>query len=152
MKLTEHFSLTEMTKSQTGERKGIDNVPTADETENLKELCENVLEKIRAHFGKPITINSGFRGQKLNKAIGGAKNSSHLHGEAADIEIAGVDNLILTHWIADNLQFDQLISEFYSSGDPQSGWVHVSWSRKKNRNQKLTINKSGTKSGIPSIN
>jgi zinc D-Ala-D-Ala carboxypeptidase len=151
MKLSEHFSITEMTKSQTGERKGIDNTPTDEQVENLKALCANVLEKIRAHFGKPITVNSGFRGAKLNKAIGGAKNSSHLHGEAADIEIAGVDNLQLVYWIANNLEFDQLISEFYNPGDPQSGWVHVSWSRNKNRNQKLTINKSGTKSGLPTI-
>jgi hypothetical protein len=71
MKLSEHFSITEMTKSQTGERKGIDNTPTDEEVENLKALCVNVLEKIRAHFGKPITVNSGFRGAKLNKAIGG---------------------------------------------------------------------------------
>ena len=71
MKLTEHFSLEEMIKSQTGARKGIDNTPPPEVIESLKALCENVLEKIRIHFGRPVTVNSGYRGPKLNKAIGG---------------------------------------------------------------------------------
>lgn len=139
MKLTQHFTLEEMTKSQTGSRKGIDNTAGPEVVENLKQLCENVLEKIRAHFTKPLTINSGYRGPKLNKAIGGAKTSQHLTGQAADIEIAGVDNLTLFSWIRDNLEFDQLILEYYKIGVADSGWVHVSWNSSRNKKQVLTI-------------
>ena len=139
MKLTQHFTLEEMTKSQTGSRKGIDNTASPEVVENLKQLCENVLEKIRAHFVKPLTINSGYRGPALNKAIGGAKTSQHLTGQAADIEIAGIDNKTLFNWIKDNLQFDQLILEYYKEDVPGSGWVHVSWNSLRNRKHVLTI-------------
>jgi zinc D-Ala-D-Ala carboxypeptidase len=139
MKLTQHFTLEEMTKSQTASRKGIDNTAPPEVVENLKALCENVLEKIRIHFGKPLSINSGYRGPKLNKAIGGAKNSQHMTGQAADIEMVGMDNKILFCWIKDNLEFDQLILEYYKPGIPDSGWVHVSWNSNGNRKQVLTI-------------
>jgi len=139
MKLTQHFTLEEMTKSQTGARKGIDNTPGPEVIENLKHLCENVLEKIRANFARPITINSGYRGPALNKAIGGAKNSQHLTGQAADIEIVGIDNRTLFNWIKDNMEFDQLILEYYKEGVPESGWVHVSWNSLRNRKHVLTI-------------
>lgn len=148
MNLSEHFTLEEMTKSQTGSRKNIANDPSPTEIDNLSELCDHVLEKIRAHFKKPVTVNSGFRGKVLNKAIGGARNSSHLRGEAADIEIAGSDNFEVAKWIEKNLEFDQLILEYYIPGKPTSGWVHVSWSQKKNRKEVLTINKSGTHIGL----
>lgn len=148
MKLSQHFSLTELTKSQTGERKGIDNTPGDREIQNLKDLCENVLEKIRINFGKPVVVNSGYRGPKLNKAIGGSKTSQHMTGQAADIEIPGMDNKMLFCWIKDNLNFDQLILEFYVNGVPDSGWVHVSWNSSGNRGQVLTIDKSGTRSGL----
>jgi hypothetical protein len=128
-----------MTKSQTGSRKGIDNTPGQKEIENLKQLCENVLEKIRIHFGRPLNVNSGYRGPALNKAIGGAKNSQHMTGQAADIEIAGMDNKILFCWIKDNMEFDQLILEYYKEGIPDSGWVHVSWNSQGNRKQVLRI-------------
>jgi len=139
MKLTQHFSLEEMTKSQTASRKGIDNTAPPEVVENLKALCENVLEKIRINFGKPLSINSGYRGPKLNKAIGGAKNSQHMTGQAVDIEMVGMDNKILFCWIKDNLEFDQLILEYYKPGIPDSGWVHVSWNSNGNRKQVLTI-------------
>lgn len=152
MKLSTHFSLEEMIKSQTAIRKNIDNTPNAKQIENLKNLCEMILEKIRAHFDKSVTINSGFRSKKLNTATGGSKSSQHMTGQAADIEISGIDNLILTHWIADNLEFDQLISEFYVPGITDSGWVHVSWNSSGNRKQRITINKSGTATGLPAKN
>ena len=139
MKSSEHFSLEEMTKSQTGARKGIDNTPPPEVVENLKLLCENVLEKVRIHFGRPVIVNSGYRGPKLNKAIGGVKNSQHLTGQAADIEVPGVDNSVLFCWIRDNLVFDQVILEFHKKGVPDSGWVHVSWNTKGNRKQAITI-------------
>ena len=140
MKLSQHFSLEEMTKSQTAVRKKIDNTAPPEVVENLKALCENVLEKIRLHFGRPIMVNSGYRGPKLNKAIGGAKTSQHMTGQAADIEIPGISNKILFCWIRDNLNFDQLILEFHKEGVPDSGWVHVSWNSNGNRKQVLTIN------------
>jgi zinc D-Ala-D-Ala carboxypeptidase len=139
MKLSQHFTLEEMTKSQTGSRKAIENIPGEKEIESLKLLCENVLEKVRVHFGRPVTVNSGYRGPKLNKAIGGAKNSQHMTGQAADIEIAGMSNKVLFCWIRDNLDFDQLILEFHKEGVPDSGWVHVSWNSQGNRKQVLTI-------------
>lgn len=139
MQLSQHFTLEEMTKSQTGSRKGIDNTPSQEVIENLKQLCEHVLEYIRVRFGKPITVNSGYRGAALNKAIGGAKNSQHMTGQAADIEIVGVDNKVLFNWIKDNMEFDQLILEYYKEGTPDSGWVHVSWNSQCNRKQVLTI-------------
>jgi uncharacterized protein YcbK (DUF882 family) len=139
MNLSQHFTLEEMTKSQTGLRKGIDNTPGQKEIDNLKQLCEHVLEYIRIRFGKPVTINSGYRSTKLNKAIGGAKNSQHMTGQAADIEIVGIDNKTLFSWIKDNMEFDQLILEYYKEGVPDSGWVHVSWNSNGNRKQVLTI-------------
>jgi len=149
MKLGKYFSLSEMVKSQTAIRKGIDNLPNDEQIEALIELVENVLDPVREHFGRPVTVNSGFRGKKLNKAIGGSKSSQHCKGEAADIEIPGVSNPEVAEWIKNNLDFDQLILEFHTSGIPDSGWVHVSWrSSKKNRKQVLTIDKTGTRKDL----
>lgn len=149
MKLSQHFSLSEMTKSQTGERKNIDNTPGEKEIDALRALCVNVLEKIRTHYGKPVTINSGFRCKKLNTAIGGSKTSQHTLGQAADIEIVGVSNLDLAKWVSNNMEFDQLILEFHNVNIPDSGWVHVSWNASGNRMQVLTIDKKGTRKGLP---
>ena len=82
MKLSKNFSLNEMTKSQTALRRGIDNEPTNDEIDNLRILCEYVLQPVREHFGKPVTINSGFRSKELNKAIGGSTTSDHCKFQA----------------------------------------------------------------------
>lgn len=149
MKLGKYFSLTEMTQSQAALRRGIDNTPNSSQIENLKSLVENVLDPLREHYGRPVMVNSGFRSGKLNRAIGGSKNSQHMKGEAADIEIPGVSNLELAKFIAANFEFDQLILEFHTPSIPDSGWVHVSWKRNsKNRKSILTINKTGTKQGI----
>ena len=93
MKLSNNFSLKEMTKSQTALRRGIDNEPGEEEQANLQQLCEQVLQKVREHFGKPVTVNSGYRSPELNKAIGGSTTSDHCKGMAADIEIPGVSNI-----------------------------------------------------------
>lgn len=139
MKLSKNFTLSEMTKSQTASRKKIDNTPGPEEIANLQALVEKVLQPIRDHYGRPVTVSSGFRSVKLNKAIGGSKTSQHCTGNAADIEIAGVPNLELAKFIEDNLEFDQLILECYNSKDPNSGWVHVSYVRPPNRKQSLTF-------------
>ena len=144
MKLTPHFTLDEMVKSQTALRLGLDNTPDTDEMESLLALCENVLEPVRVHWDKPVVVNSGFRSLPVNRAIGSRDSSQHAKGEAADIEIPGIDNLVLYYWIAEELDFDQLILEFYN-GEPSSGWVHVSYVGLENRNETLRIDKSGVK-------
>ena len=140
MKLSGHFSLAELTKSQTATRKGIDNKPTLDLIENLTELCTQVLEPTRRNFGKPMVISSGYRSEELCEAIGSSKNSQHAKGEAADFEMFGVDNKELAKYIKNNLVFDQLILEFYNPDDPTSGWVHCSYSKEENRKQSLLYN------------
>jgi len=145
MQLSKNFTLTEFTKSQTGARMGIDNTPHDEHLLNLKHLVENVVQKVRDHFGT-TTVNSGYRGPDLNKAVGGAATSQHCFGEAADIEVPGVPNATLAAWIRDNLEFDQLILEFYTPGIPDSGWVHVSLKRNgPQRKQCLTAVKEGGK-------
>lgn len=146
--LSKNFTLEEMTKSQTALRLGIPNQPTKVALENLKALCNKVLQPIRDHYRRSVMVNSGYRSPELNAAIGGSSNSQHCMGQAADIEIAGVDNATLAKWILANLEFDQLILEYYTPGVPDSGWVHVSYSTKKNRKQTLTISKSSTKQGL----
>lgn len=150
MKLSENFSLQELIKSQTALRKGINNKPASpDIVVNLQTLCEKVLQPVRDHFGKPVTVNSGYRCPKLNKAIGSSSKSQHTKGLAADIEIPGVSNKELAEYIESNLPFDQLILEFYNGVDPSSGWVHVSYiDDTNNRKQTLTINSNGTFPGL----
>lgn len=123
MTLTPHFTLAEMTRSATASRKGIRNVPGQAETAALKALCVNVLEPVRAHFGRPVIVTSGYRSPRLNVAVGGSASSQHCRGEAADFTVAGILNMAVCHWIRTNLKFDQLIYEF-----GESGWVHCSWS------------------------
>ena len=150
MKLTNNFSLQELLKSQTALRKGIDNKPADPSViTNLQVLCEKVLQPVRDHFGKPVVINSGYRSPKLNKAIGGSNKSQHTKGEAADIEIPGVDNLEIAKYIQDTLDFDQLILECYT-GDPSSGWVHVSYNNNgENRKDVLTYDRTnGYRKGL----
>lgn len=150
MRLSKNFTLSEMTKSQTAERKGIHNYPSLTEIDNLIKLSEKVLQPVRDHFKKPVTINSGFRCLELNRALGSKDSSQHTKGMAADIEIAGVPNKELAEWIRDNLEFDQLILEFYypEKNDPNSGWVHVSFNSENNRKQCLTINRHGVSVGF----
>ncbi len=137
MKLSENFELNELIKSQIAERKGISNNPSTDQINNLKDLCLNVLQPIRSHFNYPVIISSGYRSPELCVAIGSKPTSQHSEGKAADIEIASVDNKELAMWIRDNINFDQLILEFYKEEDPNSGWVHVSYNGDKNRKEFL---------------
>ncbi len=140
MQLSEHFNLKEFTKSETAIRKRIDNTPSVQHANNLKLVCEKILEPVRKHFGKPVRINSGYRGPALNAAVGGSSKSQHCNGEAVDFEIDGLPNPDLAKWVADNCEFDQIILEFYDPKEgPNSGWVHASVSASgNNRKQKLT--------------
>jgi zinc D-Ala-D-Ala carboxypeptidase len=126
MRLSENFTMAEFTKSQTAERKGIDNTPQGEHLEAAKALFENVVQKVRENFGVTV-INSGYRSPDLNEAVGGSSRSQHCKGEAADIECPGTPNADVANWIVDNLDFDQVILEFYTPGIPDSGWVHVSY-------------------------
>ena len=146
--LTEHFTLAEMIVSPTAKRLGIPNTPTAEHIENMRYCCEKILEPVRAKFG-PVTINSSYRAPLVNKAVGGSATSQHVNGQAIDFEVKGVDNKKVADWVADNLEFDQVILEFYAAGDKNSGWVHASIKKEGgNRKQRLIATKSkagGTK-------
>lgn len=137
MMLSKYFSLREMTKSQTAERKGIRNMPQGEHIENLSTLCENILDPVRENFGKAFTPSSGYRSPALCKEIGSSVKSQHAQGEAADFEVPTVSNYELAQWIVANLDFDQLILEYYNDDDPSSGWVHCSYKGSGNRNQVL---------------
>ena len=155
MQLTTNFSLHELTKSETALRMGFDNTPGPVETEYLKLLAENVLQPIRDHFQKGVKVNSGFRSLDVNAAAGGvkgAKPSDHTRGMAADIEIPGVANADLAQWIMDNLDYTQLILEFYTPGIPDSGWVHVSYDPENLKKQELTAMKvAGKTQYVPGL-
>ena len=138
MKLTENFSLNELTKSQTAERKGIDNTPSAEHQENLKSLCEMILQPIRDHFGQVVSVSSGYRSPELCVAIGSSTQSQHAKGQASDFEIFGISNKELADYIDQNLDYDQLILEYWKGEDePNSGWVHCSYTNGNNRKQYL---------------
>ena len=137
MQLSGHFSLSELTKSQTATRKGIDNTPSPEQVDNLTSLCIQVLEPTRRHFSKPMVITSGYRSADLCLAIGSNPNSQHAKGEAADFEMFGEDNKNLAKYIRSELIYDQLILEYWKENDPSSGWVHCSYNKDNNRKQSL---------------
>jgi zinc D-Ala-D-Ala carboxypeptidase len=153
VKLSRHFSLEEMTKSQAALRFGIDNLPSREEIDALANLCEKILEPIRENYGVPLTPSSAYRCAELNKRIGGSSSSQHCLGEAVDIEVPGVPNLVLAWWIRTHLDFDQLILEFYQESEPSMGWVHVSTvgpdSKRHNRHEVLTYDGKSYEGGIP---
>jgi len=127
-KVSEHLSLKEVTKSNTAQRRGIDNTPTVAHLVALKEVAENIFEPLRLYFGVPIGVSSGYRSKELNEAIGGSKRSQHSHGQALDLDAdiyRGITNADIFHRIKDHLDFDQLIWEFGTDEEPN--WVHVSY-------------------------
>ena len=136
MKLSAYFDLAEFTRSESAKREGLDNTPPSEHLENIKVLCEKVLEPIRLRFG-PINISSGYRGKMLNHFIGGSISSDHWVGRAADIDMddmgSGITNTEIFNYIKDNLDYDQLIWEFGTKDKPD--WVHVGYRGKDNRKQ-----------------
>jgi zinc D-Ala-D-Ala carboxypeptidase len=142
VQLSPHFSLVEMTFSQTAQRNLLNNTPDAAGIERLRRVCETILEPVRAHFGKPVHVNSGYRSPALNALIPGSSNTSqHTKCEAVDMEIEGVANGDIAIWIRDgglNMSFGQLILEFYTPGAPASGWVHCSLATPMIQNQVKT--------------
>jgi len=147
MKLSDNFSLTELCKSQTADRKGIDNNPDADAIACLRDLAVNILQPVRNHFLIPYTPSSGYRSVELCLAIGSSEKSQHAKGQAADFEVPNVSNMEVAQWIAYNLMFDQLILEYYSGGN--TGWIHCSYIDGNNRKEILTLDKKhGYRSGL----
>jgi hypothetical protein len=120
MKLTEHFTLAEFVNSDTAKRKRIDNTPSANAIKNIQALCQEVLEPARIEYGRAMIISSGYRSEQLNKAVGGAKNSQHMTGCAADIVCSDPEKLFE---IMRKGKFDQLLWEH--KGKTQ--WLHVSY-------------------------
>ena len=145
IRLSKNFALAEMVKSSTAERLRVDNSPSSIHLVNLTHLCINILQPVREQFGV-ITINSGYRSPALNAKVGGSKTSQHCNGQAADFESFSTPNPDLALWITKNLEFDQIILEFYDGKDPNSGWVHCSYNLMGNRKKILTALK--TKSGV----
>ena len=138
MKLSRNLRLAEMIRSESAKRLGISNQPTDEHIENMKLLAAKVFEPIRARFDTPIYISSGYRSEKLNRAIKGSLTSQHCTGEAMDIDMDGssvITNADVFNYIKDSLDFDQLIWEFGDDKNPD--WVHVSYKKEGNRKQVL---------------
>lgn len=140
MKLSRHFTFSEMTRSQTATRLGIRNHPSAEHVEALRHLCAEVLEPVREMVGRPVRISSGYRSAELSERIGSSPRSQHCRGEAADFEVPGISNLVLAHAIAESqIPYDQLILEFHDPLEgPASGWIHISAVRGQPRRMVLT--------------
>lgn len=138
--LSDNFTYQEFIDSQTADQLDIDNTPTIEHIENGKLVCQHILEPVRAYTGKGFSPNSFYRCMKLNNAVGGSNNSQHQYGQAVDFKIIGFDNYDLACWIRDNLEFDQLILEYYNGGS--TGWCHVSFDKNNNRMQCLTKQKN----------
>ena len=139
MKLSKNLSLSEVTKSNTAIKNGIDNTPTMEHMENLRAVAANIFQPMRDHFNIPIAITSGYRGEELNKIIGGSLTSQHCKGEALDIDAdvyKGITNAEIFNYIALSLDFDQLIWEFGDEDQPD--WIHVSYTESRpNRKEML---------------
>ena len=147
--MTPHFTLAELTASETAERHGIDNTPTPEHLENLQRLAE-FLETVKTALGgKPVMINSAYRGPAVNEKVGGSKSSQHMIGCAADLRIPGMNpDQVCRAIIAADLPFDQLIREFYDPAKAAGGWTHVSVTNTAGstpRKQALIIDKTGTR-------
>jgi hypothetical protein len=141
MNLSNHFTLEELTHSEIGERKGLDNTPNATETANLVRTAA-LLEQVRELLGKPIMINSAYRSKAVNDAVGSKDSSQHRIGCAVDIRIPGMTpKQVVEAIIASDIPYDQVIREFDS-------WTHISvpsTTTDKPRRQALIIDRQGTR-------
>ncbi|MCW2363547.1 MULTISPECIES: D-Ala-D-Ala carboxypeptidase family metallohydrolase [Sphingobium] len=141
MQLSPNFSLAEFTASATAKARKIDNSPDAQQIAAMQLLCAKVLEPLRAQYGKPVRVTSGYRSPALCVAVGSTVKSQHALGEAADLEVVGVDNFTAATFIRDALPFDQLILENYVRGQHDSGWIHVSYRAGRLRHEALTYSR-----------
>ena len=140
-KISKHVSYKEGVRSRTADRRGLDNTPNESQLKCMKEIAEGLFEPLREWVGGPIKINSFFRGEPVNTAIGGSKYSQHMKGQAIDIDdtFGHKTNAEMYHYIKDNLDFDQLIWEFGDDKNPN--WIHVSYVTHRENRKKLTITK-----------
>ncbi len=139
--ISKHISWHEGTYSRTGERRDLDNTPNEEQLKCMKEVAVNLFEPLREWVGGPIKINSFFRGEPVNTAIGGSTRSQHMKGQAIDIDdtFGHKTNAEMYHYIKDNLDFDQMIWEFGTDKNPN--WLHISWVSHRPNRKKLTIAK-----------
>ncbi len=148
--LTDNFSLQEMIRSSYATRMGLDNTPTRKQKQNLVEVCE-VLEGVREMLGgRSLFVSSGLRKGKVNDGQGGARNSVHKLGLAADLDNLPDGNYeaflqIVPHVSRGDLPIDQIIGEFFIEGEPRAGWIHIGLARGggKPRNQILRASRVG---------
>jgi len=134
-KISKNISYKEATHSNTAKARKIDNTPDADTLVRMKLVAEKCFQPVREWYGKPINVNSFYRSEKLNWAIGGAKNSQHMKGEAIDISAgSSIENEKIFNWLKDNVEFDQLLNEYGFK------WIHISYKINGNRNMVLNIN------------
>jgi zinc D-Ala-D-Ala carboxypeptidase len=149
MMLTTNFSLAEAAKSQIALRHGLDNTPPPEVIPRLQTTAQRILQPARDHFGVPITPSSWYRSEQVNRLAGSKETSQHILGYAVDFEVPGVSNLTVAKWIAENLEFDQLILEYWAPDDPAAGWVHCSYiSYARNRRKVLRFDGRGTLAGL----
>ena len=139
--ISKHISYKEATHSATALRRDLDNTPNDEQLKCMEEVAENLFEPLREWVGGPIKVNSFFRGEPVNTAIGGSKRSQHMKGQAIDIDdtFGYKTNAEMYHYIKDNLEFDQMIWEFGDDNNPN--WVHISWVSHRTNRKKLTIAK-----------
>ena len=140
-RFSKHVSWKEGTHSNTALRRGLDNTPNEDQIKCMKEIAEDLFAPLREWVGGPIKINSFFRGEPVNTAIGGSTRSQHMKGQALDLDdtFGHKTNAEMYHYIKDNLDFDQLIWEFGDDKNPN--WIHVSYVTHRPNRKKLTIAK-----------
>ena len=158
MKLSKNFSLDELIRSNTAERRGIDNSPTADHIHNLAALCENILQPLRDRVKHSIRVTSGYRSERLNTAIGGASrdgkpSSEHCYGKAADIKLVidgeNRSEILYLAILEMGIPFRQMIWEFGTEETPS--WVHISFNKDDNKRQTLRAYKEGTRTKYANI-
>ncbi|WP_138380892.1 D-Ala-D-Ala carboxypeptidase family metallohydrolase [Luteithermobacter gelatinilyticus] len=138
MKLSAHFSLDELVRSETALRRGLDNTPPPPVIEKLALLVRHILEPVRTAFSLPFSPSSGYRCPALNRLLGSRETSQHIRGEAVDFRLPGIPLIEVAHWIRDHLDYDQLILEFYDPLSPGRGWLHCSWvGTERNRHDAL---------------
>lgn len=150
MYLSKNFTLAEAEKSQTAKRRNIDNSAPQHVIPKLRAVANNILQPTRDYYGIPFVPSSWYRSIDLCLAVGSNRNSQHAKGEAVDFEVPGISNYEVAEWIIANLDFDQLILEYYQKGEPNSGWIHCSYVEdRKNRKEVLWYDGDNYMPGLP---
>ena len=143
MRISKNISYRESIHSNTAKRRGIDNSPKAEHIDNMRLVAEKVFEPLREWVGGPIKVNSFYRSEATNRAVGGTGKSQHCKGQAIDIDdvFGHKTNAEMYHYIKDNLEYDQIIWEFGDEYNPN--WIHISYDKNNNRNRALRAVKKG---------